>query len=95
MCVNNPYWRNYVLAVTQNIARTGMDGVFADEMTLHDYCKYDEAGFRSYIRDKYTARSAAVVLARVIRNCSGSASQARERSGTIPRHSGPTATANS
>lgn len=55
MCVNNPIWRNYLLAVTLNIARTGMDGVFADEMILRDYCPYDQAKFRDYVGRKYDA----------------------------------------
>jgi hypothetical protein len=55
MCVNNPTWRNYLLAVTLNIARTGMDGVFADEMILRDYCRYDQAKFREYLGQKYPA----------------------------------------
>ncbi|MCL5006363.1 MAG: beta-galactosidase trimerization domain-containing protein [Acidobacteria bacterium] len=54
MCVNNPMWRNYLLAVTLNIARTGMDGVFVDEMDLHDYGRYDQEDFRKYIAKKYT-----------------------------------------
>jgi hypothetical protein len=53
MCVNNPIWRKYLLAVTLNIARTGMDGVFADEMILRDYCRYDQEAFRAYLARKY------------------------------------------
>jgi len=54
MCVNNPIWRHFLLAVTLNIARTGMDGVFVDEMDLHDYGRYDQEDFRKYIAQKYT-----------------------------------------
>ena len=38
------------MAMTRNIARTGMDGVFADEMDSTDYCEYDQALFRAYLR---------------------------------------------
>ena len=55
LCVNNPIWRNYLMVVTQNIAKTGMDGVFADEMDLSDYCRYDQAGFREFIGRKSPA----------------------------------------
>jgi hypothetical protein len=53
LCVNNPIWRNYLTVVTRNIAKTGMDGVFVDEMDLSDYCPYDQAGFREYVGRKY------------------------------------------
>jgi hypothetical protein len=53
LCVNNPIWRDYLLTVTQNIARSGMDGVFADEMDLTDYCRYDQTKFREYVSQKY------------------------------------------
>jgi len=55
LCVNNPIWRNYLMNVTRVIAQTGMDGVFSDEMDLTDYCAYDQAKFREYLRRKYTA----------------------------------------
>jgi len=55
MCVNNPIWRNYLLNVVRIIARTGMDGVFSDEMDLSDYCSWCQAGFQEYLRRKFTA----------------------------------------
>lgn len=55
MSINNPIWRRFLLAVTLNIARTGMDGVFVDEMDLHDYSHYSQEDFRKYIAKKYTA----------------------------------------
>jgi hypothetical protein len=54
LCVNNPTWRNILLNITRIIAQTGMDGVFCDEMTFRDYCTYDQAKFREYLRHKYS-----------------------------------------
>jgi hypothetical protein len=53
MCGNHPTWRQYLLAVTANIAKCGYDGTFVDEMDLHDYCPYDEAKFREYVLARY------------------------------------------
>ncbi len=53
LCVNNPIWRNYLIAVTRVIAQTGMDGVFSDEMDLRDYCSYDQEKFRGYLSRRY------------------------------------------
>lgn len=53
MSVNNPMWRRFLMAVTLNIARTGMDGVFVDEMNLQDYSRYSQEDFRKYIAKKY------------------------------------------
>ena len=53
MCGNHPTWRQYLLAVTANIARCGYDGTFVDEMDLHDYCPYDQAKFREYVTARY------------------------------------------
>lgn len=55
MSVNNPIWRRFLMAVTLNIARTGMDGVFVDEMNLQDYSHYSQEDFRKYIATKYAA----------------------------------------
>jgi len=55
LCVNNPIWRHYLMNVTRVIARTGMDGVFSDEMDLTDYCSYDQSKFHDYLRQKYSA----------------------------------------
>ncbi len=41
--------------VTRVIAKTGMDGVFSDEMDLRDYCTYDQSKFHDYLRQKYSA----------------------------------------
>ena len=54
LCVNNPTWRKFLLNVTRIVAQTGMDGVFCDEMTFRDYCAYDQAKFREYLRQKYS-----------------------------------------
>jgi len=53
MCGNHPTWRQYLLAVTANIAKCGYDGTFVDEMDLHDYCPYDQAKFREYVMARY------------------------------------------
>lgn len=54
LCSNHPTWRQFLLAVTANIARCGYDGEFVDVMTLRDYCQYCQCKFRSYIERKYT-----------------------------------------
>jgi hypothetical protein len=53
MCGNHPTWRQYLLAVTANLAKCGYDGTFVDEMTLRDYGPYDEAKFRTYVAAHY------------------------------------------
>jgi hypothetical protein len=53
MCENNPTWRQFLLAVTANIAKCGYDGTFVDEMVMRDYCPYDEAKFREYVMARY------------------------------------------
>ncbi|MGD1104182.1 MAG: beta-galactosidase trimerization domain-containing protein [Terriglobia bacterium] len=53
MCGNHPTWRQYLLAVTANIAKCGYDGTFVDEMDMRDYCPYDEAKFREYVMARY------------------------------------------
>jgi hypothetical protein len=55
MCSNHPTWRQYLLAVTANIAKCGYDGTFVDEMVLRDYCPYDEAKFHAYVLARYEA----------------------------------------
>lgn len=55
LCTNHPIWLGFLKTVTRNIARGGMDGVFADEMTFRDYCSYDEALFKEYLSAKYSA----------------------------------------
>ena len=55
MCDNHPTWRQYLLGVTANVARCGYDGVFVDEMSMRDYCPYDEKKFREYLAARYTA----------------------------------------
>src|SRR5208283_885070 len=55
MCSNHRTWRQYLLAVTANLAKCGYDGTFVDEMTLRDYCPYDEAKFRDYVMVRYDA----------------------------------------
>jgi hypothetical protein len=55
MCTNHPTWRQYLLAVTANLAKCGYDGTFVDEMDLHDYCNHDEQKFREYVAKRYDA----------------------------------------
>ena len=55
MCTNNPYWRQYLLAVTANAARCGYDGIFTDVMTIRDYCPHCQRKFREYLGARYTA----------------------------------------
>ncbi len=55
MCINHPTWRQYLLAMTANVAKCGYDGTFVDEMDCRDYCNYDEAAFRQYVRKRFDA----------------------------------------
>ncbi len=54
-CINNPAWRTYQRWVTEEAARIGIDGFFVDNAgTQHCYCEHCRAGFRDWIRSRYT-----------------------------------------
>ncbi len=54
-CINNPAWRTYQRWVTEEAARVGIDGFFVDNAgTQHCYCEHCRAGFREWLRSRYT-----------------------------------------
>ena len=56
-CLNNPNWRQVLKAwVRCGIAR-GVDGFISNYFYRHDcHCEYCAAGFRQYLRERFTAR---------------------------------------
>lgn len=53
-CPNNAYWRTWLRFVVRSIAQVGYDGVFVDDNIIHCYCRFCQAGFKRYLRLRYT-----------------------------------------
>jgi len=54
ICPSNPYWRQRMATIAHWDAEAGYDGVFVDNGGMHCYCKHCQAGFKDYIRGRYT-----------------------------------------
>ncbi len=51
----HPEWRRWISFVVEQIAETGMDGVFVDNCnSCRDFGPYARAGFEAWIRSRYT-----------------------------------------
>ncbi|HUS80349.1 MAG TPA: hypothetical protein VM283_03710 [Armatimonadota bacterium] len=54
MCMNNPYWRQYLGALMRTFAHMGYDGTFIDNPMQRCACKWCRPAFRRYMADRFS-----------------------------------------
>ena len=50
VCMNNPYWRQWMGAVFRASASVGFDGIFVDNSFCRCYCRTCRAGFADFVK---------------------------------------------
>ncbi|HOX39544.1 MAG TPA: beta-galactosidase trimerization domain-containing protein [Candidatus Brocadiia bacterium] len=52
-CPNNPYWRQFLLALTEGAARAGTRAAFVDENTIYHYGRCCREKFKRWLTETY------------------------------------------